>query len=519
MKHKSYTLILLLLSTHLLHAETEKSATFDLNKDKIVDRIEYSVGKKIVRIEEDRNGDGKIDFKTVLDNSEFYRIESQDEDYDGKFERKKSFKKLVGTKSAAITEIDQDADGIFEVKYQTIQDRDQKQDACLDYVDEKIDDLTNNSLKSVAKAQNGLLPTGLGYKVDTECYNKWGHDFNQIIKDVALGGLQCLRDLDKQARKPGSQTGALRNAFEMSKLMENDKISLVCSEKDYNWVGSQAHASTESSGKIAEKNVSHPFVSLNPNYPENPIENRAAEIENLKDTIFHETLHNLGYLHDESIEFPYTCGLCCFDKNANKELKDQACKVCTGNYKNETDIAYIKDFLQFSKLNSQDKRGAAAVAKFMKENKKSASGISMLAFAQAGVFNPVGPELGKLVEAQNLKLSSEDSSYLKESQKYKTSAEFQLLKGTSPVLAKSLYEIYYNQDGEKAVALLEQNREVIKKELDSMKKMSGDYQYVHDDTKNVLDKIIFELWINKYPDSANSEKISNRAYELNTYFE
>lgn len=504
-----------------LSAHAQGVQTYDLNKDGINDRFEYLEGKKIVRIEEDRNGDRKIDFKTILNDKTFYKIEWQDTKYTGKFDRKKSFLLLPESKTRITTELDTTGDAKFDTRYEEVLDNLQKQAACGPVVSQKIQELSKTVLTAVSKTDKGLLPTGLGYKVDFECYQKWGDDFNKIVKDVALGGLQCLKDLDTKGRSGNNTSGALRNAFNLTQLMKDDGISLVCSEeKDYEWSATMAHASTTPSDKIVSKNISHPFVSINPNHPENSITNREAEIAELRNTIFHETLHNLGFKHKEGIEYPYTCGQCCFDDGANAAVKAQACKVCLGNYTNETDIKYVKDFVEYSQLSYQSDRGAAAVEKYLKENPKSTQGISILAYAESGIFNPVGSELAKIIKEKNKNLTDENKKYLVESQKYDDADDLKAVKkDSSKVLANSLYELYYNKNGVNALANLEKNKVLIKQELDSLKAAGGNKAYIHDDLRRVLDNMIYDMWINKYPGDGNPDKTtSDKSYEIYDFF-
>lgn len=503
---------LFFLSFSSFAASGESLQSYDLNQDGIKDRFEYSVAEKVIRVEEDRDGDKKIDFKTFLDDKTYFKVQWQYSEESGKLERKTSHLLLPENKTKIITEVDKDGDGVFEIRYEQVVSNIQKQDQCGE-VNSTIRELSNTTLKAVAKNQKGLLPTGLGYKVDYECYQKWGDDFNKIVKEVAVGGLQCLMDLDKKGKSGTKTTGALRNAFDLTKLMKNDGISLVCSEDNYAWTGTMAHASVASTEVMEKKNIKHPFVSLNPKYPEHEGTGRAAEVAELKNTIFHETLHNLGYSHKEDIEFSYTCGMCCFDKNADATAKAQACKVCTGNYKNATDINYVKDLVEFAQLTFQNDRGAAATIKYLKEN-KSVSGLTILSYSTSGVFNPVGSELAKLISSKHKDLSVSDAIYLANAEKYSNQAEFLNVKTTSKTLSSSLYELYYNKSGAAAIALLEKNKAAIKQELSKAKKGSGNNPYVHDEIRTVLDNMIYEMWLNNYPD----KQTSDQAYQLFEFF-
>ena len=490
--------------------------SYDLNQDGTKDRFEYSLNEKIIRVEEDRDGDKKIDFKTFLDDKTYYKIQWQYSSETGKLERKISHLLLPEKKTRVITEVDADGDGVFEIHYENVVNNDQIQDHCGE-VNATIRDLSGTVLKAVAKNQKGLLPTNLGYKVDVECYNKWGDDFNKIVKDVAVGGLKCLMDLDKKGREGTKTTGALRNAFDLTKLMKNDGISLVCSEDDYKWDGILAHASTDATETMKVKNIKHPFVSLNPKHPKNEVSNRQKEIVDLKDTIFHETLHNLGFRHNEDVEFSYTCGLCCFGSGEDDpKAKEQACKICTGNYKNVTDVNYVKDMIEFSQLTYDAPRGAAAAVKYLKENKNS-TGMAMLAYSTSSVFNPVGGELSKLVSARVKDLTVTDLIYLERAGPDKVDPEFAPVKISARALSGSLYELYYNKSGTNALDMLERNKATIKQELTKMKNAPGNSVYIHDSMKKVLDDMIYDVWINKYP--AGDKAASDRAYALYEFFQ
>lgn len=366
------------------------------------------------------------------------------------------------------------------------------------------------------EAQNGFLPTGLGYRVENECYEKWGSDFNQIIKDVVSNGIQCLKDLDIKSGGKGT-SGAMRNAFEISKLLEGDKISLVCSEKEYDWEGIRAHASTSAEQVIKEKNIKHPFVSINPKYPKMLDGFRQREMKEIKDTIFHETIHNLGYMHGEDIEYPYTCAECCFGDSGDLALKEIACKVCAGNYNDEKDILYIKDFFTFAKLNSQRDLGAVAIQNYLKENPRNTLGITMLAYARSGFFDPVGGELGRVIIARHPSLSDEEKKYLSHIPQRTAPHSF---KKTLPSLANSLYQLYYSKNGVRAVDALEKNKKEIKQELQQMQKKTDDGKYVFDSTRMVLAGLLYEMWVNGYPDGDLDDPQSPqyRAYELSEFF-
>jgi hypothetical protein len=523
----SFNIKFLLSSLIFLISESSFSSeitSYDLNRDGIKDRFEHKKNKTLILIEEDRNGDKKIDFKIILNDPKFFRIELQDTNFDGKFERKKSFLSLENSKTLIRIEKDLNEDGIYELQYDEIKSNLEKescsQDDSLDQVVKKIQELKSVSLEAISATEEGFLPTGIGYRVESECYKKWGVDFNEVLQDVAVNGLLCLEKLHKSQPKDSPISGALRNAFEISKLYENDQISLMCSLTDYNWSETRAFASTTTNKRIVSKNVSHPYIALNPNFPEAPAEDRDKEIARIKNTIFHETLHNLGFLHEESIEYSYTCGLCCFDKDASKELTESACKICTGNYKNETDLNYIKDLLVFTELNYQRELGSAAVIKFMKENPQSTLGASLLAVSNSNIFNPLGSKLADIIQSRNPVLTEEVRDQLKNAKRNEGSPTYSLLPHSISSVSESLYQLYFKQDGAEALEVLNQNKDKIKQELELAQNSSSHEKWVGQHATESLKKILKDMWIYGFPGGSKDSPTpqSHKAYELYSYF-
>ena len=206
-------------------------------------------------------------------------------------------------------------------------------------------------------------------------------------------------DLGKKYSKKSTIPGVLRNTQDLRNLLDKNNISIVCSEKEYDWERTLAHASVSSENKILDPPTKHPFISISPNASNRVASLNKEENYKLKKTIFHEQLHNLGYRHGGDIEYSYACEDCCFS-NDEKE-KTTACKICTGDYTNSTDIRYIEDLFAYSKVkysNTVFKIGIKAAISYLKENPKNIEGISLLASAlSADYFNPIGSQLAATV--------------------------------------------------------------------------------------------------------------------------
>ena len=145
--------------------------------------------------------------------------------------------------------------------------------------------------------------------------------------------------------------------------------------------------------------------------------------------------------------------------------------------------------------------------------------MAILAYATSGVFNPIGNELSKLVsQKNNNSLTVEDTIFLVNAEKYNT-PEFKSASTSAKAISESLYELYHNKSGVKAMAALENNRLTIIKELKSLKTGKGNSPYVYDEMKKTLENLVYDMWLNDYPgDSVNSIKTKDRAYKYQEYF-
>lgn len=522
MKLLNYIFLFTLFFNSAVHAQVMAAAIsaaelkrYDLNKDGKIDRIEYYKNNQLIRIEEDRNSDEKFDYVEIHDNPAFYLVIEQDTNFDGKIDFKKSYSKLKVNQSKVLITIDGDFDGLFETSFSEVVNDLQKNADCLDLaVADEIENLVNGGMNIAEKLPGGFTATGVGLRVENECLQKWGSSFKETVKESVNEGMQCLENLPKESA--GGVSGAQRNIFGLNQLFKDDKISLVCTDKTYDWDYADAYASSSKNQHLKNKNISHPYIVLNPTYPKKSTNQRAEEIKEVKATIFHEMLHNLGYRHSESIEFSYGCETCCFDDKVTKEAKAIACKICTGNYTNEFDPNYLSDFIEFGKETYKEDFALKTVLRYAKTKNKSLDSISLVAEAASGVFNPIGPELANLITAQNSKgLSPKEADRLKNAQAYASSTEFKTSQKTNALLAKSFYELYYNHNGVKSVALLKENKETIKREIAALKKKGGDSKWVAEELESNLDKLIFEVWVNKFP----NKNASMDGYELHLFFE
>ena len=87
---------------------------------------------------------------------------------------------------------------------------------------------------------------------------------------------------------------------------------------------------------------------LNPSYPKGGKNLSGKQILDLKRTLFHEQLHNLGHTHNESVEFMYACEKCCFEgfwtdmlRNIHLDKDRIECKICRGDYLSNNDPEFF----------------------------------------------------------------------------------------------------------------------------------------------------------------------------------
>ncbi|MBL6992094.1 MAG: hypothetical protein ISR65_20085 [Bacteriovoracaceae bacterium] len=488
----------------------------DLNKDGTIDRIEYYKNKELIQLDEDRNNDGKVDNKTYYNKNGYMRISMQDTNFNGKFDRKVSEKIISMGKVQIKYEVDKNQDGKFEIKYFETANINQKLNGnCIRVLTQhKLNRFISDSLQATAAANKGFLQTNFGYKIDMKCLDQWGMDFPKTVKDTMGQGLQCFMDLDKKLGEKSIVSGALRNSRDLLNLLSKNNVTLVCSEQDYDWDGTAGHASTGPGHPIEKPPANHPYVSLNPKGPESKQAPNEEESLELKKTIFHEQLHNLGFRHNHSIEYPYACEDCCFkDSNSDNEAVEKAsCKICTGNYSNETDLKYIEDFVAYTKASYRSSRGTSAVVRYMKENPNDLYSLSMLAWSTSGVFSSVGTQLAKIIEKETSPLPENVKANLEKARYYNTS------KGekSGEVIAQVYYSLYYLKDPDKAVKLLEDNKEKMKAEIEKLQAKDDD-QYIGNELSQHLDNLVYDLWVNKYGDEEEKTGSSRRAYIIYTY--
>lgn len=508
--------------------DRQTSLMLDINKDGKIDRIEHRIGDRIVRIEEDKNFKGKINQWTsyfIFKNEKIpVEISEVDTNLDSKVDRKNFiYHDLKHRFRITTTEVDADFNGSFEKKFTTHASLREikEQFNCADgqpYIDEPLISLFSDS----TKASDGIfagdfLKTKLGYDIQKSCMAKWGVGFPDILKDSIGTGLTCLQNLAKiNIENKVNPNGAANNLASLKHLLQNQRPTIICDQKtSYDWNGTSAHASADLSSELKDDGIKHPYMSINPNDPK--INNNAtkSEIDELKKTIFHEQLHNLGIRHNEGIEIPYTCETCCLGDNDPKKMNEKkiACKICGGGYKDKNDKEYLKDYILWGKETYRKDRVSKAITDYQKEFPRDRFALFSYVDLNSGVFNPVALQVANIFKNKFPDLSEDEKNKFKAIEYIEKEKGLQQLHvvNYSKVVANALVANNYDHDPKVALAFLKTNKDMIK-DLDlKIKSANEEDKWIMQDIRKKYFSLVKDIWMRSYPEEL-PEKIE--AYDL-----
>ncbi|MFG1498884.1 hypothetical protein ABMA70_01660 [Halobacteriovorax sp. XZX-3] len=498
-------IIVLSLFFNTYAAQKLRHKKIDINKDGKIDRIEISLGKKIVEIQEDRNGDGKFEFITKFNLKEIYKQTLQDTNGDGKIDRRVSYRKLNDSQFQATIEVDKDFDGVFEIKYKNTQSLIQKQECHLPQSKSVIGELSALVNKVSASFDDGFLPTDFGYRIENACLSKWGQDFPNFLKSSIHDGIACLKELGKDIKNP---VGSTRIAYDLEQLLSKNEVTVMCTDRADDmkyWEGTLAYASvSEKTQDAYGGKVKHPYMAINPGQPTSLefTPEGDAERNELRKTLFHEQLHNLGYSHGEGFEFSYACEDCCLSYNSDDEKArvEAACRVCRGDYNNEGDVRYVRDFLDYSKHAYLSSNGMRATINYIKENPGSIEAQALLARAQGEYFNPIGLHLSTLIVSDwgPKMYDNEMANELIDKIEEESSADYAAYP-SARIVASVFHEAYIKQDPVKTLELLKNNISAIKDNLNKRMKDTDMYNdYYASSVKDSLSIVIDDLYLNDH---------------------
>jgi len=380
-----------------------KTIKLDYNRDKKVDRIERWKDKKLISVKEDRDFDGTFDHSITYDlDSQIFKTVLFDNNNDGKTDRKELYTNVDSDKiKIQVFQVEGKKEKLLDTRHVS---RTQENNACVDKLDDfrkEITILRGNVQSIVLDISQPIIDIGYGYKVTKSCFEKCGIDnFQEALIGGMSQGLNCMIRLQNNGsnKAQGGVTGAMRNLLKYQSMMKNSSVHITCEETSgYNWSETRAHASTEPGQKTSDGKFSHPFISINPGYPSSASgANMQEKVKDIKNTIFHEQLHNLGIKHGEDVEYPYACADCCMtdragaDANTRSKL-DTACNICTGNYRSGADdINYISDITFYGDYAWKNDLLGRNAQRYSRNHQRSLNGRSILAHSNAHFFSPLG---------------------------------------------------------------------------------------------------------------------------------
>lgn len=510
------------------NAYSQQVKKVDINGDGKVDRFEIYQGTQLIRIDEDRNGDGKIDYKTILKSDDFVKQTQQDTNFDGKFNRIETFRSGTGKKYEGKIrikiQVDKDHDGKFEIEYQTVVDKVQRSVGAPcpqpSILDEGLTLLEKATNYISSKLNNGYIPTGKGHLVDPGCAKKWGDNFNDILNGAISEGLQCLKKLGASTQ---GQTGSDRLAYELENLLSKGNITVSCTAyegDEQKWAAVMAYASADPSSVMIDgqnNSIKHPYMMINPNYPNADNEAQLqSEISELRKTIFHEQIHNLGFGHNDDIEYSFACEDCCLSYEEGEDAKKQvaaACKVCQGNYTDRADINYLRDMMSYGSTEYLHGFTQSATLNYIKENPDDPKGVAYMAKAFINDNNPMGYFIAIEYNKKGLaKNDPEAQKILDEIISNANMANYADQK-SARVIGGAIYMTYVEKNSNLALKLLEKYKGEITNSLKSFE----DEAFV-DETKSSLDKLMNDLYFNDYLESDEFNTLG-RSSELYQYFQ
>lgn len=485
----------------------------------------------------DLNNDGKVDFQEKFENKILVeRLE--DLDFNGTFDRQTLFPpeaeeyiKIVNVsaygiypkqritfwndqklkRTFSLIQIDKNNDGKWDSESLSSSDQTAHKDNCGD--GGPVAEFAVNGMKA-GEMSNEYTRTSWGHKIHKSCLdNNKGDWFLKNTEEAMNVGMACLSELAKSGGM-----GAAKNHASLKNLLAQKNVEIVCNETIYKW-GSDtlAHATLSASPEdLKGTSLKHPGISFNSKFFSQHMSGKKEDLLDFKRTLFHEQLHNLGYPHNEDVEYAYTCEKCCFPGEDSKEATEAACRVCSGNYSDMGDIQYLKDMTEFGRLNFDKREALSAARKAMKKNPGNMEIMTLMTSNLSGYFNSIGPELAvRLLKTQ--KLSPDEAKMLNDTLEFRQDEVHKYYVKTSKVVADAVFESYVSRDPAAALEALKKAAPAINKELDSKNKFKNSKYVVENIDRNIRD-LIYDVWLNKnygkITDKAEQERLNNEAYKL-----
>jgi len=360
-----------------------KTNSSDFNADNVADTfyIQDKKSKKIKLKKADLNGDGRIDFwsrylsqtetlyqwDTNFDNivdkresrlSNGEAVIERDLNFDGLYDWKKTFSLSSSKAGKLIVEVlrrsgtSADYEALSRNEIDLIQG-DEQIDSGICNFDEadllslrQFDIFANVIDYNLQSGRRGgrLFTTSYGHKIDEGCFDIYGKKaFLKVVQKAVTQGAACLQKLNTAQ--------SLEHLHKISDLLEGrfggPKIDCTSGgSRGQSWEGAA----------LARGAVGKGEIWLRPDYKEKYFDKEPSSSEaeqKLSSTLFHEMLHNIGYPHNEGVEYVYTCQRCCNRLSKDSQAVTQAaCNICKTSYGPDNQLDYLKEISTARTLSS-----------------------------------------------------------------------------------------------------------------------------------------------------------------------
>jgi hypothetical protein len=408
-------------------------------------------------------------------------------------------------------EVDENKDGRFDRSWVTHSDLYQYA-ACDTESASEADALASD----VKELKLDYKRTGKGHSVHHSCDVRWGTQFSAILNESMDRGMKCLSELAKLKPKFINRTQDFTKR--LPQLWKSDQVKVLCNE-DHDWKNFLARASVPGDA-IPGTGVSHPFISVSTTTPTKLGAPTAGELKELKITLFHEQLHNLGMLHGQGVESTYGCETCC-NPDVKPEEKAVACRVCIGDYKSaEKDRAYLRDMISWGHLYGSllTTLPQKSVINYMNETGDRRYGIFAMAEANAEIFSPVGAFIAQemTLRIPPEKQTPEEKKMVQQALRYKDAGsvgEQSTFSATSLALGKSYVAYYYEKNIKVTLDSLEAQIPDLKTLKENSGRSLGNRKYVEAELVSKAKALLYEIWLQDHGKKEISDD-SLRAYGI-----
>lgn len=503
-----------------LRAKELSSKNFDFNGDGKTDYVEVSSGERLVRIEEDTDGTGVLDKVTTIHESpgptDAIRTTTYDADGDGKPERRERvYFSSELKKKFLLVEVAEKKAGVFDHRFAQLLSPSRERD-CGEMQPEASPEVAQllSSVSAIQHTLSGeLLSARPNHEVHRSCLERWGHpQFVNVLQKSIEDGLKCLGTLANKPPQP--LNGAAMNIVKLNHLFQGTKVSVNCQHKMPFDSDAIAQASVAPGDRFPGTSLEHPYVVLAPSTPARSGAPSAAELRELRVTLFHEQLHNLGIAHGEGIEYPYACEDCCMVGSAGK---DAACRVCRGEYAGGANSEmYVIDLYNWGGAIGDLHHARVGARNLARRVPNNPFGHALVAMSQSDTHNAIGIEYARLFEARYTNLSLPLKEILAQSRKLQNSETIKWGQRFGQPIGQALFEHLHNRDNMTAVRTLQTGLPVLRELVRHQNSGQPDQRKAARLMTEVLSDFLWEIQLSEVPGSTSAAGLvaSNLRKEL-----